>query len=214
MPPNPSHPPTPLPVSAVLLAAGGSERFSGDVPKQLALFRGDPLVRRAARAALASGFAEVLVVTGFRADEVEAALGGLEVTLVRNPDWAAGQSTSVRAGLARVSPGSCAALFLTCDQPGLTAEVLDRLIGAYRATRGPIVLPVFRGRRGSPVLFDRSLFAELMGITGDTGGRQVVRRYPDRVVEVTLDSETALVDVDTVEELEALSDIIPPRSPS
>jgi molybdenum cofactor cytidylyltransferase len=193
-----------LPVAAVLLAAGGSERFGGDLPKQLFVFRGEPLVRRAALAALAAGFSEVLVVTGYRAEEVEAVLDDLDLTLVRNPSWEEGQSTSVKAGLARVSPASRAALFLTCDQPLLTTEVLDRILSVYRATGGPIVLPVYGPRRGSPVLLDRTLFGELSGITGDSGGRQVVERHPDEVVEVPLESETPLVDVDTLEELESL----------
>jgi molybdenum cofactor cytidylyltransferase len=192
-----------LPVAAVLLAAGGSERFGGDLPKQLAVFRGVPLVRLAALAALAADVSEVLVVTGYRAEEVEAALADLDLTVVRNPDWEGGQSTSVKAGLARVSPASRGALFLTCDQPLLSTEVLDRLLAAYRATGGSIVLPVYGPRRGSPVLFDRTLFGELSRITGDTGGRQVVRRHPDDVVEVPLESEAPLVDVDTAEELQS-----------
>ena len=192
------------PVSAVLLAAGGSERFEGDLPKQLATFRGEPLVRRAARTALAADFAEVLVVTGHRAEEVGAALDGLDITLVRNPGWREGQSTSVRSGLARVARSSRAALFLACDQPLLTAQVLDHLVTAWCATCGPIVLPVHGRRRGAPVLFDRALFGELTRITGDTGGRQVIQGHPDDVVEVPLESDAPLVDVDTLEELERL----------
>lgn len=194
------------PVSAILLAAGGSERFEGDLPKQLAPFHGKPLVRRAARTALAATFAEVLVVTGHRAEEVEAALAELDVTLVRNPHWAEGQSTSVKAGLARVAAASRAALFLPCDQPLLTREILDRILDAYRATCGPIVLPVYQRRRGAPVLFDRALFGELEQITGDTGGRQVVQSHPHDVVEVPLPDEAPLTDVDTVDDLEHLGD--------
>jgi len=191
-------------VSAILLAAGGSERFGGGGAKQLALFRGEPLVRRAARTALAADYAELLVVTGYRAEEVEAAVDDLDVTFVRNPNWRDGQSTSVKAGLARVDPASRAALFLPCDQPLLTAQVLDRLISAYRSTGGPIVLPVFGRRRGAPVLWDRALFAELSTIAGDSGGRQVVEKHPGDVVEVPLESEAPLVDVDTLEDLEGL----------
>lgn len=193
-----------VPVSAVLLAAGSSERFEGDLPKQLATFRDEPLVHRAARTALAADLAEVLVVTGYRAEEVEAALDDLDVTLVRNPDWQEGQSTSVRAGLDRVARSSRAALFLPCDQPLLTSRVLDQILTAYRATCGPVVLPVHGRRRGAPVLFDRALFGELSRITGDSGGRQVLQRHPNDVVEMPLESEAPLVDVDTVEELDRL----------
>jgi len=202
------------PTSAVLLAAGRSERFGGgfgDLLKQLAEFRGEPLVRRAARTALAADFAEILVVTGYHAEAVEAALQGLDVTFVRNPNWEEGQSTSVKAGLARVDSASRAALFLPCDQPLLTAKILDRILGTYRETGGPIVLPAYGDRRGSPVLLARSLFPELAKITGDTGGRQVIRRYPDAVVEVRLESEGPLVDVDTLEALKRLGAATPEK---
>lgn len=191
-------------VSAVLLAAGGSERFGGDLPKQLAVFQGEPLVRRAARTALASSFAEVLVVTGHEAEAVEASLVDLEVSCIRNPDWARGQSTSVKVGLAQVTSESDAVLFLPCDQPLLTAQVLDRILSVFRETGGPIVVPVHGERRGAPVLFDRQLFPDLARITGDSGGRQVIRRHRDRVVEVPLDREAPLVDVDRVQDLTVL----------
>jgi molybdenum cofactor cytidylyltransferase len=188
-------------VSGVLLAAGRSRRFGGPLPKQLARLDGEPLVRRAARTALAAVLGEVLVVTGHRAAEVEQALAGLAVTVVPNPAWAEGQSTSVRAGLARVAPAAGAAVFLPCDQPGLDASVLGRLVAAWRQTGAPAVVPAHRGRRGLPTLFDRSLFAELAGITGDTGGRQVLRRHPGAVVEVELGDGRPLLDVDTPEDL-------------
>lgn len=191
-------------VSGVLLAAGRSRRFGGSVPKQLALFHGEPLVRRAARTALAAGLAEVLAVTGWAGDEVAAALAGLPVRRVSNPAWAEGQSTSVRAGLAEVAPDTGAALFLPCDQPLLTAAVIDALIAAWRAGGGRIIVPVFRGRRGTPTLFDRALFAELAAVTGDEGGRQVIARRRGDLVEVELEEEAPLLDVDTAEALARL----------
>ncbi|HRC87203.1 MAG TPA: nucleotidyltransferase family protein, partial [Thermoanaerobaculia bacterium] len=147
-------------ISAVLLAAGRSTRFGGDQPKQLYPWEGEPLVRRTARAALAAGFDELLVVVGHRSREVEAALAGMAVKVVANPRFAEGKASSVAAGLAAVSPRSAAAVFLPCDQPWLDTELLLGLAEAYRltsagSTGGGIVVPSFEGRRGAPVLFDR-----------------------------------------------------------
>lgn len=191
-------------VSGVLLAAGRSLRFDAQTPKQLFEIDGQPLVRRTAQTALRSRLAEIVVVLGHAAEEVQKALTGLAVRTVLNPDFATGQSTSVRWGLAALDPRAQAALFLPCDQPWLTAEVIDWLLDAYVATNGPIVSPTWEGRRGAPTLFDRSLFPELARLTGDTGGRQILDRYRDGVVTVALPSEQPLLDLDTPADLEQL----------
>lgn len=157
------------------------------------------MVRRIARRALASCLDELLVVVGFEASRVRPALEGLDVTVIENPDYAEGQSTSVKAGLRAVNEGAAAAMFLPADQPFLDPATIDRLITAYLEQGGRIVLPVCANRRGAPVILDRSLFAELAEITGDTGGRQLFTRYPEEILEVPLPSERPLLDVDTEE---------------
>lgn len=191
--------PAERPVWGVILAAGLSTRFPGGRAKQLLDFHGEPMVRRTAENAIASRLSGVIAVVGHRAADVRAALAGLSVEIAGNPDFAGGLSTSVRAGLARVPPDAAAALFLPADQPLAGPGLLDRLIATFRETGGPIVEPSFAGRRGSPVLLDRSLFAELAALTGDTGGRALVARHPERVVRVPLDDGTPLLDADSEE---------------
>lgn len=194
-------------VSGVILAAGESRRFGQLEPKQLLAFEGETLVRRMGRQARASSLRQVVLVVGYRTDEVERAVAGLELEVVRNPDYASGQSSSVRAGLQAVDPRAAGALFLPCDQPFLDAAVIDRLVSAFCAKGGgreTIVVPRHGQRRGAPVLFGRAHFDELARITGDEGGRQLLRRSA-RVLEVELDSERPLLDVDTPEDLARLS---------
>ncbi len=192
-------------VSGVVLAAGPSERFRSEMPKQVQPFEGEALVRRITRQALASRLGEVLVVVGFRSDLVRRPLVGLDVGVVENPAYASGQSTSVKAGLAAIDPEAAAAMFLPVDQPFLTTEVIDRLVEAWERTGGAIIVPVHEGRRGSPVVIDRSLFGELGQISGDEGGRQLFARHPTEIVEVPLSSQKPLRDIDTPEDLEHLS---------
>lgn len=191
-------------VCGVLLAAGPSARFGDKPPKQLFEIEGEPLVRRVARVALESNLIELVVVVGYRAREVQAALGLLPLRAVVNPEFAAGQSTSVRKGLAEVGPDATAAMFLPADQPFLTRRVIDGLIAAHEENGAPIVVPVFGERRGAPVLFDSSLFPELAQLTGDFGGRQLFPRHADKILEVQLSSAEPLLDIDTAEDWERL----------
>lgn len=183
-------------VSGVILAAGRSTRFEGPVPKQLHRIDGEALVRRVARAALASQLRQILVVVGHRGEDVAAILSGLALELVDNRDFAAGQSTSVRAGLSRVASEANAAMFLPCDLPYLDAPTIDRLITAYRETSSPIVVPAHLDERFAPVLFDRSLFTELAAIRGDRGGRQLFPAHESEIFEVKLGSSRSVEDVD------------------
>ncbi len=198
-------------VSAVVLAAGSSTRFVGDVPKQLIAIDGTSMVRRIAQAALASKASEVIVVTGFQQARVASEVKGLAVHTVYNRRFLQGLSTSVKTGLWAVSDRSSAVLFIPCDQPHLDTTSLDLLVEAYRRGRGSVLVPVYRGRRGAPVLFDRKFFAELAAVSGDEGGRQILVRHPAEVVEVELQDEAPLHDFDTVEELEALVGTGSPR---
>lgn len=206
--PQPRAEPAPAPtrgppsVAAIVLAAGEGRRMGGPV-KQLATIAGEPLVRRAAKAALESRADAVIVVTGHAGAAVAAAVADLDVTVVANPDYAEGLSTSLRAGLAAV-PAECdGAVVLLADMPGIDAAAIDRLIAAFDPARGAlVVVATAAGRRGNPVLWSRRFFPELATVTGDAGGRGLIARDPAAVVEVELGPAAAL-DVDTPEALAA-----------
>jgi molybdenum cofactor cytidylyltransferase len=187
------------PVTGVVLAAGRSKRLGATQPKQLLVFEGESMVRRAVRRAIASGLGQVVTVVGFEAERVTREVEDLASEVVENPSFQEGQSSSVCAGLAAVDPSAVAAMFIPCDQPHLSTEVIDSLLRAYRSTGGPIVLPTFDGRRGSPVIFDRSLFGELAAIRGDSGGRQLFPKHAEQIVSVPVADGRVLMDVDTPE---------------
>ncbi|HUG42929.1 MAG TPA: nucleotidyltransferase family protein [Acidobacteriota bacterium] len=191
-------------VWGILLAAGRSARF-GDAPKQLARFGGTPLVRLAALACLDSLLCETVLVTGYLAPEIRRAVQDLPLKTTENPDYGEGKSSSIRAGL-RALPESCdGALFVPCDQPFLTAAVIDGIIEAYDRAKAsglqPVVIPCHRGRKGAPALFDRTYFPELSNLNGDEGGRQLMELHPARIIQVELESAKPLLDVDCPEEL-------------
>jgi molybdenum cofactor cytidylyltransferase len=188
-------------IAAIVLAAGASTRM-GRQKLTLPMAGGRPLVRLAVEQVLAAGLDEVVVVVGGDADAVAAALATLPVRVVVNPRYAEGQSTSLRAGLDALRPGTDAAVVALGDQPLPDPDVIRRLVAAFRTTGRPIAAPVYRDGRGNPVLFGAALFGELRGVTGDQGGRGVITRDPARVVEVPVDMAMP-ADIDTPQDYEA-----------
>lgn len=189
-------------VSGILLAAGMATRLGSN--KMLLELNGRKLIQHGVETALASRLEELIVVVGHEAERVRRALRGFAVTIVYNENYAQGQSTSLRAGLGAVSSRAKAALILLGDQPRVSAHLIDRLLATYEITGAPIVAPAYQGERGNPVLFDRSLFPELLAVSGDQGGREVVARHRERMVTVPLASPDLTLDVDTWEDYQRL----------
>jgi molybdenum cofactor cytidylyltransferase len=191
-------------IAAVILAAGRSTRMGGP-NKLLAEIAGKPLIRIAAEEALASRARPVVVVTGHQRERVDGALKGLDVQRVHNPNFAAGLSTSLQAGLAALPSDIDGAIVCLGDMPQVRAPLIDRLIGAFDPERGAlVVVPTIDGKRGNPVVWSRRFFAELMALEGDVGARHLIGRYGEAVAEVAVADKSALIDVDTPEALVAV----------
>ena len=191
-------------VGALVLAAGRSTRMGGP-NKLLAEIGGKPLVRIVTEQALASRAAPVIVVTGHERPKVEAALAGLRLRLVHNPEYAAGLSTSLKAGLAALPGNVDGAIVCLGDMPQVTAALIDRMLEAFDPARGAlIVVPTIDGKRGNPVVWSRRFFPDLMALEGDVGARHLIATYADAVVEVPMEDSAALTDVDTPDALLAV----------
>jgi molybdenum cofactor cytidylyltransferase len=190
-------------VVAIVLAAGRSTRMGGP-NKLLVELDGKKLVRIAAEQALASRASQVIVVTGHQAELVEQALDGLNVTFVRNPDFAGGLASSVKAGIAAAPDNVDGALICLGDMPLIDARLIDRLIEVFDPDRGNlIVVPVAEGRRGNPVLWSRRFFGELLTLDGDMGARHLIAKHAEALAEVAVEGESAFLDIDTPQALEA-----------
>jgi molybdenum cofactor cytidylyltransferase len=188
-------------IVGVLLAGGTSSRF-GEANKLLAELDGEPLVRHAARTLLDAALSDVVAVLGYEAEAVASALDGLDVGLVRNPDYEEGLSTSVARGVeAARDAGADAALFLPGDMPAVEPATVMLLADAYRAGLGTALAAAHEGRRGTPVLFDAAHFDALLAVEGDTGGRPVLLGSDDSAL-VEVDDPGIGEDVDTIGDLE------------
>jgi len=142
-------------------------------------------------------------VLGADRDRYLPLLAGTPARAVVNPDHAEGMGSSIRAGI-RALPGSAdAAVIMLADQPRIDAEIVARLIAAYRTTGRRIVACRYGAVLGAPTLFDRSLFIELLLLEGDEGARQVIETRPGEVAVVEIPPEAAL-DIDVPADLERL----------
>ena len=200
-------------VAAIVLAAGGGERFDGPAHKLLALIDGRPLVVWAVAAAVEAGFESTFVVTGaVDLTEVLDRAGLLDrVTLVPNAQWMQGQATSLAAGIVAADAATAdrdididtdidaaidAVVVGLGDQPRIAAEAWRRVATAH--PDAPIVVATYAGKRRNPVRLSRSIWSELPG-RGDEGARALMSRRPELVSEVGCPGEP--VDVDTLEDL-------------
>lgn len=192
-------------VAAIVLAAGRSTRLAG-VNKLLAPVDGEPMVARAADAALASRADPVIVVVGYDAPHVRAALGDRPLSIVENPDHDQGVSSSIRVGIDALPATTTGAVFLLADMPKIEARHVDGLLQAFvhHGTQA-ICVPIRRGRRGNPVLWPAAFFQDLRALNGDTGARALFERHSASVHEVAMADDAVLVDCDTAESLAALS---------
>jgi molybdenum cofactor cytidylyltransferase len=193
-------------IDGIILAAGLSTRFGR--PKQLVQWRGRPLILHVADTALASRLRNVIVVIGHVAEPVRAALspvaGHPNLQVVYNSEYEEGRASSIRRGLRALPQDSQAAMFLACDQPLITAELINALMDTFVQHRSLICYPVSGQMRSNPTLFAAELFPELMRLTGDVGGTALIEKYKSRVREHRVPSLRPLTDVDREEDLESL----------
>jgi molybdenum cofactor cytidylyltransferase len=198
-------PPAEAKVAGIILAAGASRRM-GSVNKLLASIAGKPLVRHAVESFVATSLSPIIVVVGYESDKVAAALEGLPVQLVFNPDHATGQGSSVGVGVEALDNNVTDAMIGLGDMPLLPSALLDSLIHTHIGREEHacnITIPAFEGQRGNPVLWGKTFFPELITLAGDRGGRQLLNDHKAAQHLIACDHSSILRDVDTVDALAA-----------
>ncbi len=191
-------------ISAILLAAGESKRMGR--PKQLLAWQGKTLLEHILESLLSSDVDEIILVLGHEADRIRSSLPALPITITINPDYRQGMASSLRRGLAAMDPASEAFLLCLADQPGIGPEIMNTVIRTFRLAdpRRGIVRPVYRGRRGHPVLIGAQYLKEaLQLLQGDVGARQILLNHPEDILDVEMEGDVILKDIDTPEEYRA-----------
>jgi len=183
-------------VAAVLLAAGESSRMGES--KALLPWMGKALVQFQMEQLLEAGLRPIIAVVGHEAERVQAALmPSPEATVLLNPDYRLGKSTSIRAGVVVLPPNTSAVMILGVDQPR-RATTLKRLLDSHLAGDHLITLPTFRGQRGHPPVLSAALKSELLSLSEERQGlREVILRHLPETTQVPFDSQEVLFNLNT-----------------
>jgi molybdenum cofactor cytidylyltransferase len=194
-------------VSAVVLAAGMSRRMG--TPKQLLRMDGKTVLERTLDNVRGSNVSEIVLVLGHAAESIEKEISTAQIftdqiKIVRNQDYQQGMGTSLRTGLAAVDAGASAALIVLADQPFVRPETLNQLIACHRESKPQIVIPLYKGFRGNPVLLDRSVFPELKELRGDVGCRAIFGSHTENICKLPVGDIGILLDIDSPEEYQKL----------
>jgi len=190
--------------SAVILAAGTSTRM-GSV-KQLLRLDDRPLLQHVLDNVRASAVQEIVLVLGAAGEAIQREIDTLGLRVVINENYLQGMGTSLKAGLCAVDELSQAAIIVLADQPFVQPATLDQLIAEHQRSKAQVVIPTYRGFRGNPVLLDRSVFPEVMALTGDIGCRAIFGDHLEGIVKLPVDDVGILLDIDRKADLEALRD--------
>ena len=190
------------PVAGIVLAAGLSERM-GSCKLSLPL-RGRPLLAHVVQAAAATRLSPLIVVLGEDAPHLKNKIDFGRATLAVNPDSRSGRASSLKVGLRRLPPDCAGVMVLLGDQPLVTAGLIGTLLSAFARHPDRWVAPLYRGRRGNPVIIPRRWFRDLFTLTGDQGPRRLLSSPGLRLHLVEVDDPAVVMDVDTPEDYERL----------
>jgi molybdenum cofactor cytidylyltransferase len=185
-------------IAAIVLTAGKSERMGR--PKALLPINGRTFLENILDAISQSSIRQTVVVTGHHHQEIVRRIPLPHV--VFNPDYEQGMITSFQTGIRSLPSTAEGALLFLVDHPLVAPTTINSLIANFAPKR--IVLPVFEGRRGHPVLFAREVLQEILDLTASQGANIVVRKDPARILEVPVSERGVLVDIDTPEDFERL----------
>jgi len=185
-------------ISAILLAAGESNRMAQ--PKQLMPFGQSTILEQAIDNLVNSAVSETIVVLGHKAEEVLKAIAVKPVKIAINSNYPQGMSTSIITGLNLIDNRAQAVIIALGDQPFVDSQTINSLLEAFVAHNKGIAIPVYQGRRGHPVIFDIKYKDELLKLKGDIGGREIIDRHSDDVLEVAVNCEGILIDINTMDD--------------
>ncbi|MGH9753336.1 MAG: nucleotidyltransferase family protein [Blastocatellia bacterium] len=198
-------------ISGILLAAGESCRMRGAF-KPLLKWGNRTVIGECVHQMRNSQLAEIFVVLGHREMDIRQTLAGSGVQYAINEDYQRGMLSSVKTGLAMISPNADAALIALVDQPMITKEIIDTLIDAFIAGGKGVALPTYEGKRGHPVIIAAKYFEEIMRLDEDSpeGLRQFIDQRRNDTLEVPVATAAVIEDIDLPEDYERLSKRVKP----
>lgn len=188
----------PFSIAVIILAAGRSARLG--TPKQLLSYRGKTLLQHSIDTALESMASQILVVLGSKKDSIKKEIEQTQIFILENSSWESGMASSISCGITNlqiIAPESEAVILMVCDQPFVNAKLLNNLINKHKDSKQFIVASSYANTLGTPALFHKSLFVELLALKGESGAKSLIKKYSQQVGFVSFDQGS--IDIDTRE---------------
>ncbi len=186
-------------LAAVILAAGESSRMG--TPKALLIYEGRPFLEHLLEITRHPEIGATRVVLGANAEEIREHAALDPETVVVNPEWNQGQLSSIQAAIRSLPAGTDGILLCLIDHPLISAALVAELVDRFYASKKPIVIPAYSGRRGHPVIFSSQLYPELLAAPLDTGARAVVWAHKAEVLEVPTSEQGVVLNLNDPETL-------------
>ena len=186
-------------LAAVILSGGASSRMGS--PKALLPYQGRPFLEHLLEITTRPEIIARKVVLGADADSIARVIRLKAHEMVINADWEKGQLSSIQAAVRKLPAGTAGMLLCLIDHPLISSALVGELIAQFYKSKKPVVLPVYEGRRGHPVIFSASLYDELLRAPLETGARSVVWAHADEVDEVRTNEEGCVLNLNDPETL-------------
>ena len=190
-------------ITAILLAAGGSSRLGH--PKQLVLFKNELLINFILELINRGGLSDIRIVLGSHFSEIKEHIKDKRLEVIQNPNWEKGISSSIKCGLNNLKPGTEAVIIFIVDQPFLKPELISEILQKFNTSKANIIAACVSGQIVHPVLYRKEVFAKLLELKGDIGGKAL---FENEFVEtINWEDEKLLLDIDSVVDLEKIRNL-------
>ena len=187
----------------ILLAAGQSARLGK--PKQLLNYKGKTLLAHSLQIAIETQLQPIVTVLGANLDTLKQSIEPTNTNIVINQEWSEGMASSIRCGieeLLKIAPSIAGVIIMVCDQPYVTAKLLTDLVEKHEDSSKPIIASRYNNNIGTPALFDKTIFALLLSLKGDSGAKKIMKSNPDWLE--TVNFPFGEIDIDTSLDYELL----------
>ena len=189
-------------ISAILLAAGQSKRM-GDENKLTKEIQGTPVIKHSVKNILASSIDVLIVVLGHQKEIIEKLIDkNIKIKFIFNKDFESGMASSIKNGLNNLSEKAQAFFICLGDMPMVNQGVYNQLIKSRNYKE--IIVPVYKGQQGNPVLFSKTMKEKIMDITGDVGAKKILELNKDKIFNLGISDQSISCDFDTQDDFNSL----------